>query len=281
MNPWSLLVRAYADKKLSHALMLTGGTPESRRSFARRFTGLLLCETQQQASSERDVAACGACRGCLQLAAEVHPNLIYLTPEEGKRDIGIESLRVAMDRLSFSSHYGGRKVLILDPVDRLNFNGRDALLKTLEEPPADSHLILSVERLMSLPATLRSRCQIVRLPKPLPAELDGSAVSAVLDLVSQGRVQEPLAQLQSLKLSREEWAQLGSELAQRLHQAMQASLLKEDRDSFKWAQSRQLAAWYQQSIEFLRALASNANAQLLIESLMIKIWQSRAGRGHV
>ena len=279
MSPWLLLTRSYADQKLSHALMLTGGTHESRRDFARRLAALLLCEDVKN-SNDDGLAACGLCRGCLQYAADVHPNLMVLSPEDGKRDIGIEAVRGAMERLSLSSHYGGRKLLIVDPVDRLNPHGRDALLKTLEEPPAGSHLILLVDRLMSLPATVRSRCQMVRLPSAAVPRAEAPEIIAILDSVCQGRIQEPLAQLQASKLSREAWHQLGTGLTQRLHHALQASLLGHDRSAFSWAHHQQLSDWYRQAIQFLRALSGNASPQLLIESLMIKIWKSRAGRSH-
>lgn len=282
MIPWAFLTEAFANQKLGHALMLAGGAAETRRDFARRFTGLLLCEKPQR-DGEGVPAACGACRGCTQHQAGVHPNQIWLSPDEGKRDIGIEALRDAMARLSLSSHYGGRKLLVLDPVDRLNPHGRDALLKTLEEPPSDTHLILLVERLMSLSATLRSRCQIVRLPAaPGAAAKNTTAdanLSALLDAVSQGRIQEPLAQLQSLKLGRDEWQRFGAGLTHRLHTALRSSQLGRNTSSFSWANDRQLSEWYRQAIQLLRALSGNANPQMLIESLMIKIWKSRAGRG--
>lgn len=279
MSPWLLLSRSYADQKISHALMLTGSTPESRRDFARRWVGLLLCEAVKNEGKD-GLAECGSCRGCLQYRADVHPNLMVLAPEEGKRDIGIEVLRGAMEKLSLSSHYGGRKLLIVDPVDRLNPHGRDALLKTLEEPPSGSHLVLLADRLMSLPATLRSRCQLVRVTSTAAASSETPEIRAILDSVGQGRIQEPLALLQSSKLSRDAWQQLGMGLAQRLHRALQASLLGHAATRFPWAHQQQLCDWYRQTIQFLRALSGNTNAQLLIESLMIKIWQSRAGRSH-
>lgn len=277
MNPWELLIRSHIEQKLGHALMLTGGTPASRRDITNRFSNVLVCESVQKTGRD-NLSACGTCRGCSQFQADAHPNLIVLSPEEGKRDIGIENLRHAMDRLALSSHYGGRKILVIDPVDRLNPHGRDALLKTLEEPPADSHIILLTDRLMSLSATMRSRCQIVRLPTSLASNIDMPEVSTIIDSVCQGRIQEPLAQLQSAKLSREAWHLFGSHLALRLHQALRALHLGHDPVSFTWARSQQLSDWYRQTIQFLLALSSNANPQLLIESLMIKIWQSRAGR---
>lgn len=116
--------------------------------------------------------------------AGAHPGFTWLTREEGRRDIPIDAVRTMCSALAMTSHDGRVKVALLDPVDAMNQNGVNALLKTLEEP-SGGVLILISEFPLSLPATLRSRCQILRFPVPkaeetgrwLSAEFSGSSAA--------------------------------------------------------------------------------------------------------
>ena len=164
---WRVVTEAHRQSRLAHALLLTGPAGVGKRHFAHALSQWLLCE-----SSGDGGLACGRCRGCLQFAAGSHPNLFWLRPlfddktDKQKRDIGVEQLRDLGDKLTLSTHYGGARVVVFDPADALNVAGVNALLKTIEEPPPSTYLLLISERPMSLAATLRSRCQRLRLPVP-------------------------------------------------------------------------------------------------------------------
>ena len=160
---WRRVTGAVAGGRLAHALLLAGPRGVGKGHFAAGLSSYLLCE----APAER--RPCGECRSCVQIAAGVHPNLIRLAPAEDRRDIAIEDIRALLERLQLSSHYGQAKVAIVEPADRLNDAGQNALLKTVEEPPAATHLLFVSERWRALSATLRSRCQIVRFAVP-PAD---------------------------------------------------------------------------------------------------------------
>ncbi len=123
---------------------------------------------------------CGRCPGCVQVLAGTHPDLIQISRPPGKNDIPVGMLKGDDDyhpveqsllfNLALKPFYGGRKVAIVDDADDLNPAGANCLLKTLEEPPPRSVLILlstSVDR--QLP-TIRSRAEIVRF-KPLAPEI--------------------------------------------------------------------------------------------------------------
>lgn len=301
--------------RLAHALLLAGPTGVGKRTFARRLAASLLCEARLA-----DGAACGVCRGCAQFAAGSHPNLIWIVREfnektdKEKRDISIGQMRTMMETLSLSSHYGGARVVVIEPADALNTHGVNAVLKTVEEPPPGSHILLISERPMELAPTLRSRCQRLSFALPEPAlaatwlEAMAPGVNATAALRDSGGA--PLAALaakQSGALElRSAWReQLYALAAQRIDPLSAAS--KIDKDSAAvWLRAfmgllreilrslagvdaepqarvvaqRLGAAHVEQllaeAIESQRRLQSNANPQLVIESLMISWWRRSA-----
>lgn len=158
---WRIVSQAIAQDRLGHALLLSGMEGTGKRHFARLLAAALWCEKPQ---AER--LPCGQCGNCRQVLSEAHPGFTVLRPEEGKRDISIEAVRLLCERMIMTSHDGRSKIAIIDPVDSLNRNGVNALLKTIEEPPPRSHLLLIAERPLALPPTLRSRCQQLRFAIP-------------------------------------------------------------------------------------------------------------------
>jgi DNA polymerase-3 subunit delta' len=97
---------------------------------------------------------------------EGHPDFTRLGLIEDSKQIRIEQVRELSAHLALASHQGGYKVALIDPADALNWNAANALLKTLEEPPAATLLILVALQPSRLPATLLSRCQRLRIRTP-------------------------------------------------------------------------------------------------------------------
>ena len=85
--------------------------------------------------------------------------------------IKADQIRELRDFLGLTAQYGGRKIALLEPADRLNLNAANGLLKTLEEPPGDSLLLLVTSQPARLPATVRSRCQVMRFDIPPSKEV--------------------------------------------------------------------------------------------------------------
>jgi DNA polymerase-3 subunit delta' len=124
---------------------------------------LVLCARQA-------TAPCGQCAACHRVAALQHPDVSWLRPQEESRQIRIEQVRELSAELSLTSHGGGYKVGIITPADALNRFSANALLKTLEEPPARTLLILVAAEPSRLPPTVLSRCQRLRIRAPERAE---------------------------------------------------------------------------------------------------------------
>lgn len=158
---WATVAGSIREQRLSHALLLAGPDGAGKRHFAACITAALWCR-----SPVADGSACGSCADCLQVASGAHSGYFMVRAEEGKRDISIEQVRGLSEKLTMTQYDGRAKVAIIDPADSLNVNGVNALLKTIEEPTPGSHLLLISARPQALAATLRSRCQRLRLAAP-------------------------------------------------------------------------------------------------------------------
>jgi DNA polymerase-3 subunit delta' len=108
--------------------------------------------------------------GCRRARAFQHPDLTWLRPMDDSRQIRIEQVRDLAAELALTSHGGGYKVAVIAPADALNRFAANALLKTLEEPPARTLLVLVATQPSRLPPTVLSRCQRLRVRAPTRAE---------------------------------------------------------------------------------------------------------------
>ncbi|MCC6868795.1 MAG: DNA polymerase III subunit delta' [Burkholderiales bacterium] len=155
------------------ALLLTGATGIGKLVLAVNLARALLCEAAQP-----DGLACGSCASCRYVAAGQHPDLRLVEPFDLDDDVTLKAVeqvpikhvRALIDWANLTSHRGVAKVAIVTPADRLNAAAANALLKTLEEPPAGTHLVLVTARPGRLLPTVRSRCQVLAAPIPAVAE---------------------------------------------------------------------------------------------------------------
>lgn len=102
----------------------------------------------------------------------IHPDLFHLRPTGKARIITVEKTRELISIINRTSNQGGCKVAIIHEADRMRKEAANAFLKTLEEPPPDTFILLTTSRPYSLLATIRSRCLLVRLPKEENLESD-------------------------------------------------------------------------------------------------------------
>ena len=154
---WNKLQLANQAGRMAHAVLLTGPVGIGLEHFSRCLTAGLLCE-----NSVADALACGDCRSCNLIKGESHPDLFMIEPEEPGKQIKVEEIRKLIDSIHLKSQYGRYKIAVITPADAMNRNAANSLLKTLEEPPELSLLILLSHRPNLLPITIRSRCQQMR-----------------------------------------------------------------------------------------------------------------------
>jgi DNA polymerase III gamma/tau subunit len=154
----ALLRRALEGGRVAHAYAFVGPAGAGRTTTAVALAAALLCEA----------GGCGACRACALVAGRAHPDLhvIVPTPPEtnpkGPRAIRIAAIRELERQASLRPLMAPRKVFVLDDAERMTGESPQAFLKVLEEPPAGTVLILILPGVRAVPATVLSRCQIVR-----------------------------------------------------------------------------------------------------------------------
>jgi DNA polymerase-3 subunit delta' len=155
------LDKMWQQGRLPHALLITGAEGLGKRSLADWLAGSLLCENVHEGGS-----SCGHCGSCGWFDTGSHPDYIPLQPEEAGKAIKVDQVRSLGANLAMTSHSGGYKIAIVQPADAMNVNAANSLLKTLEEPTANTLLILLTAMPGKLPATIRSRCQRITIERP-------------------------------------------------------------------------------------------------------------------
>jgi DNA polymerase-3 subunit delta' len=113
-----------------------------------------------------DNGPCGACRACRLIASGSHTDLVVISPTGASDGIGIDPIRALAAGLALFSVEGGRRIALIERADRMNEEAQNALLKTLEEPPSRTHVILAAAEDSRLMPTIRSRCAVIRLGLP-------------------------------------------------------------------------------------------------------------------
>lgn len=181
-------------QKIPHAILLHGQPGIGKFAFSIELAKALLCE------STNEHKPCNQCEACHWFNAGNHPDFIAVVPEthrkllpqtdfeadetpkrgkaarddsdgEGsekkeKKNISIEETRSAIESLSIGSHRGGYRVILIYPLELLRSDSANTLLKSLEEPPANTIFILLADRVDRVLPTIRSRCRLLTAPRP-------------------------------------------------------------------------------------------------------------------
>ncbi len=185
----ALLGAALARDRVHHAWLLAGPPGVGKETAARAFAASLLCTARAPGATD----ACGGCDACRKAARGVHPDLLQVLPEaeavargllaredlsgSPSRELKVEQIRRLEAALSIPPLEGGFRPVILAGADGLNAAAQNAFLKTLEEPPQGTVILLVADAADRLLPTIRSRC--VRVPfVPLPLPLVAAKVRA-------------------------------------------------------------------------------------------------------
>ncbi|MEH6605443.1 MAG: DNA polymerase III subunit delta' [Pseudomonadales bacterium] len=171
--PWQKLTELHGEDRLPHALLLVGHSGVGAENFALAFAEYLLCAAPSAGG------ACGECSGCALNEAGSHPDLKILSPEKPGGQIKIDSVRAVIQFGHETAQQGGYRVIIVKPAEAMNHFAANSLLKLLEEPGHKTVILLQTAVPGALLATIRSRCQWVRLPPP-PIEDARSWLAALL-----------------------------------------------------------------------------------------------------
>jgi len=221
------MVRAVQANRLSHAQLIAGPSGVGQLPFAWALAQYALCLNPSETDS------CGVCKACQRVASLQHPDLIVVVPvilksggktttddyldelrvalaenpwqslEEWGQRLGAENkqvvvpiaeMRQVQQKLSLKAFGGSRKVVLFWGPDRLNHEAANAFLKTLEEPPGGTLLLLATEQPRKLLTTVISRTQRINLRPVAPASLATWLVSHADLTLAQAEVIAPLAE---------------------------------------------------------------------------------------
>ena len=145
-----ILSRTIQKKRIPSAYLFAGESGIGKRFAALNLTKALNCDNNT-------LDACDACPSCHKIEKGIHPDILLIYPENNK--IRIDEIRAIDQFLSLKAFEGKKKVVIVDDAETMNQYAANAFLKTLEEPPEDSLIILISSNPERLPNTIRSRCQ--------------------------------------------------------------------------------------------------------------------------
>jgi DNA polymerase-3 subunit delta' len=217
-----ILHRAMDHQMLPHALIFAGPAGVGKRTLA------LIVAQRLNCPSPVGGEACDACTSCRKIRGGLHPDIRIIEPDGAY--IKIDQMRALINEIAYQPFEGRYRVAILDPADQMRTESANCLLKTLEEPPSKSFLILVTARPYSLLGTIRSRSRLLlfgaipeaaiadylvrnegRSPEDarLAAVLCNGSLGAALGFdAAQGRETRQLAlRFVSLLLRREKFAQ--------------------------------------------------------------------------
>lgn len=204
---WQSFTERLAAGRLPHALMLAGPPGIGKRHLARSMAQGLLCRTPEAG------LACGQCHSCRLTRAGTHPDWLTVAPEEPGKLIRVDEVRRLSEFLGKTSQQGGYKLVVLEPAEAMNANAANALLKGLEEPAANTLLIVVSDNPGQVMATVKSRCQLLSMPAPAAADVlpwltplvpSGGPTASELLSMARGAPLNALALLEGDTLERRE-----------------------------------------------------------------------------
>ena len=164
-TPLHMLDTIQRDGKLSHGWLLAGPAGIGKINLALVMAHHLLSRSIEL-PDHLDSATALAAMDVRHEPADHHQDLHWVFPEEGKQGIAVSAIRALIGDLNLTSHTSNNKVAIIEPAEAMHRSAMNALLKTLEEPTPDTYILIISHQPTLLPATIRSRCQILPLPAP-------------------------------------------------------------------------------------------------------------------
>jgi DNA polymerase III delta' subunit len=195
------LLRAVLDHPGVQTFLWVGPEGSGKKTYALALVRTLFCV---------EGADCPGCPTCKQVLSKTHPDFFWLERAEGKNEITVESTRELDRKLSNAPFSAPMKVAVITEADRMNSDAQNAFLKTLEEPPAKTLVILLAQKTGDFLPTVLSRCRLIRFPAMVSAVMENILVRDYgwQKTDAQTATQESNGNLTlALKLGDENWTQ--------------------------------------------------------------------------
>lgn len=216
----AILRRSLEQERLAHAYLFVADDIAQAEALARELAKTVNCEKRRD-------EACDHCRACQKILEDHHPDVRWLYPESKSRRIVIEQIRELEQPLYLAPGEGRTKVAILAEAERLQPEAANAFLKTLEEPPAHSLILLLTMEPQRLLDTITSRCLRVMLAATPSAELSPRQREALNEFAKMLETADLAAAYRFLGWWTKELGVVREEVAQRLVEQWQLERYKE------------------------------------------------------
>lgn len=257
-----LLQKTLQNNRLGHAYLFHGPSGIGKKLTALQFVKALYCDAQA-------ADACDTCTPCHKIMRDNHPDVVLLEPTG--TSIGIDEIRRLQHRLGYKPYEGRRITVIIDACETFSLAAANALLKTLEEPPADTLLVLLTSKKDALPSTILSRCQLVPFSPLTPSHIETIFLQQGLDSTTA----QLAASLAEGRLDTNVATDLATVLTQRQTVYTLLTEAVHAKESTLFEQARQLAGKRPQCEALLHRLA-----MLCRDLVMLKVAPTRPLYNH-
>jgi len=157
-KPVHYLIKAYQCKRIHHAFLFTGLEGVGRLSVALQFS--MMCNCEKITDIKQNTKPCKECRSCRRIISNQHPDMIQLRPDGAT--LKIDQIRAVRKKLAYKPVVARKRFVFIIKANVMTAESANALLKILEEPPANTIFILIVENQKDVLQTISSRCQQIR-----------------------------------------------------------------------------------------------------------------------
>jgi len=239
-GPVSIIKGLIRKDRMPHALLFAGEDGVGKMLTALNLAKAMNC----LAPLEYD--ACDRCPACTRIDRGIHPDVITLEPTGKGRQITVESIRGVEGSLSMRAFEGKWKVLIIREAERMSVSGANAFLKTLEEAPGSSIIVLITSRPEILPETILSRCHRINFSL-LPRD-------TLCDMLIQRGVDEHTAGLMSILSGGSIGRIQGDDLLKRRQWSLSMLIDMLNMKESAWTDRQEMEEWFEWAVMWLRDL---------------------------
>jgi len=166
-----LLSQQMANGRLPHALLINGVRGSGKQELADWLINVLLCQTPRLQNDREPTSACGHCKTCHLYKSKTYPDNLCI--EANKTTIGVDDIRKVSRFFEKTAQLGLTKTVLISAAETMTIPAANALLKTLEEPTANSCIILLSSSRDTLLPTIISRCRLIEIRPPVGEALLG------------------------------------------------------------------------------------------------------------